>query len=562
MAEIDMDAIPNAIVKARASGYSDDEIYNYLSQQAPGQFKRAKDAGYSSGEVLSHFTGGTPAPAAPAAAAPKELSWGDVGSQALDNAIPSAGHLVSDVAQTVLHPIDTLGNIKNLGLGILEKTGVIGTILPSAGGGHEKYAEAVGQYFKDRYGSMENIKKALATDPVGVAADAATVLTGGEGVLARAPGIVGKVGEAAGTAGRFIDPIQRAGQLVKAAGDIATVPLGLTTGAGSEALRTAAQAGADGGQTAEAFRSAMRGQEPLAGVVQDAKAAVGKLREQRGIDYNSGMVPVKADKSTLDWTKVDNAVQNMEDVAVFHGSSGAGPTQVISPKTESIRAEIKGVIDHWKNGLDPAEFHTPEGFDALKRQIGELRDLTQPNTPDRRVADYAYNAVKSTIVDQAPEYAKVMKGYESASDLIKEIETTLSVKKDANIDTSLRKLQSVMRNNVQSNYGRRTELANMLQNAGARNLMERLAGQALSNVEPRGLARVVAGATAGIPAGLTAAGLLGVGKAAALATPALAMSSPRLMGEAAFKAGQASRYAPQAGSLARLSRQFGRLPEE
>jgi hypothetical protein len=34
----------------------------------------------------------------------------------------------------VAHPIETLGNIKNLGLGILEKTGIIGTILPSAGG--------------------------------------------------------------------------------------------------------------------------------------------------------------------------------------------------------------------------------------------------------------------------------------------------------------------------------------------------------------------------------------------------------------------------------------------
>jgi hypothetical protein len=562
MAEVDMKSIPGAITKARSAGYSDDEIYNFLAQQAPGQFKQAKDAGYSSSEILGHFTGASAQPDQPAqqpaqqAEQPKEqpLSWGDVPGQALENALPSAGRLIGDVAHTVAHPIETLGNIKDLGLGILEKTGVIGSILPSAGGGHEKYADAVGKYFMDRYGSVDNIKKALATDPVGVAADAATVLTGGETALARAPGIIGKVGEVAGQAGRFIDPVRRGGELVQAAGKAATYPLGLTTGVGEKALQTAAQAGAEGGEAAQAFRTAIRGEEPIANVVQDAKGAVKNLRDERGIDYQSGMTPIKGDATELKWDAVDGAIKNMEDVATYKG-------KVIAPKTEAIRSEIKDVINHWKS-LDPAEYHTPEGFDALKRQIGELRDLTAPHTPDRLVADQAYNAVKNTIVAQSPEYAKVMKGYEMASDTIKEIEKTLSLDKNANIDTSLRKLQSVMRNNVQTNYGRRTELATMLENAGAPNLMERLAGQSLSNMAPRGIARVMAGGMTGGPAALAGAGLLGTAKAAALAAPALVMASPRLMGEAAYRAGQASRYAPLIGLSTRNARQTGRLPEK
>ena len=93
-----------------------------------------------------------------------------------------------------------------------------------------------------------------------------------------------------------------------------------------------------------------------------------------------------------------------------------------------------------------------------------------------------------------------MKGYEEASDLTKEIEKTLSLPKDARtgptIDTSLRKLQSVLRNNVSTNYGNRTELAKYLVNSGAPHLMEALAGQAANAWVPRGLAQL--GARLGI----------------------------------------------------------------
>lgn len=51
-----------------------------------------------------------------------------------------------------------------------------------------------------------------------------------------------------------------------------------------------------------------------------------------------------------------------------------------------------------------------------------------------------------------------MKNYENASNLIREIEKTLSLNPKASIDTALRKLQSVMRDNVNTNYGKRGDL--------------------------------------------------------------------------------------------------------
>lgn len=60
---------PADIAKARESGYSDDEITNFLSARAPDQFKAAHDAGYSSKEILSHLTGDDSKPSGVAAGA-------------------------------------------------------------------------------------------------------------------------------------------------------------------------------------------------------------------------------------------------------------------------------------------------------------------------------------------------------------------------------------------------------------------------------------------------------------------------------------------------------------
>jgi hypothetical protein len=55
--------VADGIVKARAAGYSDDEIAAHLADTMPG-IKKARDAGYSNGEILAHLAGDS-APSAP-----------------------------------------------------------------------------------------------------------------------------------------------------------------------------------------------------------------------------------------------------------------------------------------------------------------------------------------------------------------------------------------------------------------------------------------------------------------------------------------------------------------
>jgi hypothetical protein len=128
------------------------------------------------------------------AATPKERSWSDVPGDAVSNLWPSAKNLVSGLANAVLHPIDTVGSVLDIGAGALRnampesiRNAVDSVDTPEnqqAGVRASDTASAVGQFYKDRYG--KNLKDTLATDPVGVAADAATLLSGGAGLARQA----------------------------------------------------------------------------------------------------------------------------------------------------------------------------------------------------------------------------------------------------------------------------------------------------------------------------------------------------------------------------------------
>jgi hypothetical protein len=131
-----------------------------------------------------------------------------------------------------------------------------------------------------------------------------------------------------------------------------------------------------------------------------------------------------------------------------------------------------------------------------------------------------------------------MKGYSEGQDLIKEISRSLSLGDKASTATGLNKLQSLMRNNVATNYGYRQQLANTLMKQGGGDLMPALAGQALRSPTPRGL----------VGQGLDVSALLGTALTGGAHIPAtlatMATTSPRLMGEVAYGAGKVASKIP------------------
>jgi hypothetical protein len=159
-------------------------------------------------------------------------SWADIAGQAADNLLPSTQRFGSDIWDAVTDPRQTVRSLKNVAFGAAEK------LVPGEQS-HEKYADAVGRFFASRYGGMEAFKKTLAEDPVGFAADLATLLSGGELALARAPGVVGTVARAAGSVGRAVDPInaslKAAGTVARGVSHVGAAIGGVTTGVGGQA---------------------------------------------------------------------------------------------------------------------------------------------------------------------------------------------------------------------------------------------------------------------------------------------------------------------------------------
>lgn len=325
-----------------------------------------------------------------------------------------------------------------------------------------------------------------------------------------------------------VQAAQGSGKLIgKAVPAVISNAIGGLTGAGAETFKNAYRAGKQGGTD---FLDNMRGNAGMSDVVDSVKNALANMRVERGNQYRSGMVDISKDKAIIDFAPIDQAVSSLQKMGSYKG-------QVINKNAAGTVDEISGVVNQWK-GLDPAEFHTPEGLDALKKAIGDVRDATQFGSPGRKAADTAYNAVKDEINKQAPTYAKVMKDYGQASDELTQIEKAFSVNPKASVDTSLRKLQSLMRNNANTNYGNRLELAKTLESNGAE-ILPGLAGQAASTWTPRGLQA------------LGATGIAGASTMAPGTAVMLPFMSPRLMGEAAYGLGVANRLPTVVGDFAR-----------
>lgn len=337
-----------------------------------------------------------------------------------------------------------------------------------------------------------------------------------------ASGIAGDVVKGATIGAAIPAALPALGGVARAGGKLASNALGLTTGVGAKPIEQAFQAGAAGGDQATAFASNMRGDTPWSDVVAQAKTALGNMRAQKAADYRSGMADISKDSTVLSFDPLDKAMADAGKVKTFKG-------QDLSPSTADVRTEIQSKIDDWKK-LDPAEYHTPEGFDALKQQIGDIKDSQPFGSPQRNVANTAYGAIRKTIADQAPGYDKVMSGYSQASDAVDAIQKELSLGPKGNPGTAMRKLQSVMRDNVNTSYGNRATYADALKGAGADTLMPSLAGKSMSSLLPRGLGRLLGGAE--VAGAVAAPGL--VLKTGGL----LAASSPRLVGEAALGLGR------------------------
>ena len=186
-----------------------------------------------------------------------KLGVGEMLGSAVKN-IPSSGwQFLKDVTAPVHSPKQTLEGVGNMALGAAQK------LIPGEQGS-EQYADAMGRFFKERYGGSEEIKRTLAEDPVGLVGDVAGLFTGGgalaakgAGLAGRAGGNISRIGKAASKIGRALEPTvlgAKAGAKVasKFGGAIAEI-LGITGGISSTPIKVTFASGYAGGRQGKMF---------------------------------------------------------------------------------------------------------------------------------------------------------------------------------------------------------------------------------------------------------------------------------------------------------------------
>jgi len=296
------------------------------------------------------------------------------------------------------------------------------------------------------------------------------------------------------------------------AGKLGKQVVGKLTGAGPGAVAEAVKGG-------EAFTSAMRGKTTGEEIVNNAKDALQVIKDKRAATYQTQLQGIQGGND-IDITPIQ---MKLVDLMKRFGVRIEADTSLNMTRTALGRSGNKDVeeivqrIRGW--GQQPGD-KTAVGLDTLKRQ---LDDFYSESSNARAFVASLRNEVKKTIVNSVPEYATMTKDYAEATNLIKDMESGLMLRKQGMsgrvvADQTLRRLMSSMRDNFQL----RKELLDVLGNQGGQDLSGQVAGYTMSSYLPLGLAGV-APSMAG-----TAAMLKYINPKF---LPLFTASSPRLMGE-------------------------------
>jgi len=263
----------------------------------------------------------------------------------------------------------------------------------------------------------------------------------------------------------------------------------------------------------------MRGKVSGEEIVQNAKDALGVIKDNRAIEYQNVLRGISKNQQPINTAPVRNKLMNLMNrynVKINPQTGEIDTSRIAMGKTG--RKDIEEIIDTVRAWGNKPGDNSAIGLDTLKRQ---LDDFYSDSSQARHFVASLRNEVKNTIVRAVPKYGQMTKGYSEASKLIKDIESNLMLRKEGmsgriTADQTLRRLSSALR----ENFEMRRELMDALSVKGGEEISSQVAGHAMNQIIPRG--------------GL---GKLFAGSGAYLTylnpklIPILASSSPRAVGE-------------------------------
>ena len=360
------------------------EFAQYVKRKYP-QYQNAPDAELASAYIqkFPEYNAWIKKEVAPT---PEKKSIGGF----IGNIFKSAGGLASGIGSAVVNTLNpnleknTLVNLGKMAVGA-------GELLIPGEQGQEKYARNIGSFYKQRYGGLSNIGNTVYSDPVGVVADLATLLSGG----AAAAGKVGQIGkisgliraaEGIGNAAKIVDPLRAMAspitKVAETAGNILDkIPSRLV---GSYMKQTASQIAKEGNVSELLLKQGTKyvGKTPdkiykiAAQDVNELENAISTKLEksQRMVDIDNVYKKVAKEFSGSNLTAED--VKNLITKKVQSQAKVAGGGTWDSANANRLKVAV-GEELHGKFGLQHTSFET----DVMKKFRGELADKIKNINP-------------------------------------------------------------------------------------------------------------------------------------------------------------------------------------
>lgn len=295
-----------------------------------------------------------------------------------NNVVQSGGNFLGGLAQTVLHPVDTAKNLGKVGIGAVEK--VVPGVKDVVGRDYTPNADAVGQFYKERYGGLDKIANTAYTDPVGMASDASALF--GLGEL-----LPGKVGQAAGAISRVTNPLAIPAKIAREAGvgmfahDLAPTPT-----LQSQTHMTANQ-------------MSRLGLEKGIGDNAAGLNKIDQLRHGLANDRNATIGRAAAGG------QVSNAHQLMDELKSWADNrKGLG----ISPTPEAANATVQNFIDEFMRNSGAKGFIPVDELEQLKegayKTMSPNVHVQPPTAPAKAVMDHFAEMLKQEIEQHTVGY--------------------------------------------------------------------------------------------------------------------------------------------------------------
>lgn len=436
-------------------------------------------------------------------------------TQALSNVDESGLQLLNDIVTPLLSPIQTAKDLKELGSSVIN-------LFREGEQGNEDLARQVGQFFKNRYGGIENIKRTFATDPVGMLSDVSIILTGGATLAPKASATANVLSKAS----KITSPIETGigmgiGKSASIGGEGVKQVSGVLTGTGAGALDTAIKTGKNYGTGAtafikeklfgkksiakdkqKAFTDAQSGKITAEDIATDFDNSVKKIKDAKDIDYTNALKELKLQDIKINPNEIVNKINAYLDSKATKLTLADGVSTIntgytrFSKKTQAMVNTIKKELELIKNNPN---LHTAEVLHNLKFKVDDLFSKDSSGSYAKTNIDIA-DIIDNTLGEVSGGYKNMNKAYSTAKKLEKKLIDELGSGNKKGATKTINQLLSVMKDQNLTNYGTRLETLKVLDNITESNIFEKLAGTQLSGYVPTGLVgRSAVGIGAAIP---------------------------------------------------------------